>query len=447
MRCASATLTSSSIACRSPPIGSSRCSTLGTEPPLGTPSHRPDLPSKGEWVSSVDWRRNLAALWFAEFTAIFGFSFAFPFLSIFISQDLGVHPGRDLDLWTAAAGSVSGLSMGIASPIWGIMGDRFGRKPMLLRSMVGGAVTVGLIYFVQTPEQLVVLRFLQGATSGTVAAATALVAVETPRNRVGWALGVVTSAVALGGAIGPVVGGLAASLLGLRLVFLGGGILLLVSTIPVFLVVRESPLRRRDPKRLSTLGLIDQRPGARRALAGLIGAQGLTSVANSATQILVVLRLLEMVGGQAVAAVTGVAFGLSGIATSGAAIFYTVVTRRIGYVRTTVIAAILMAVAIGLIAVAPLVAVVVGAVGLNGLLSGVIIPATASMIGLETPSEAQSTVFGINASSVAFGFCLGPLIAGGVAATEGVPAAIGVIAVIALGLAVLLAVGTREPTR
>jgi MFS family permease len=124
-----------------------------------------------------------------------------------------------------------------------------------------------------------------------------------------------------------------------------------------------------------------------------------------------------------------------------------VVTRRIGYVRTTVIAAVLMSVAIALIAVAPWVAVVVGAVALNGLLSGVIVPATASMIGLETPSEAQSTVFGINASSVAFGFFLGPLIAGGVAATEGVPAAIGVIAVIALGLAVLLALGTREPSR
>jgi DHA1 family multidrug resistance protein-like MFS transporter len=357
-----------------------------------------------------------------------------------------VHPGRDLDLWTAAAGSVAGLSMAVASPIWGILGDRFGRKPMLLRSMVGGALTVGLIYFVQTPEQLVILRFLQGATSGTVAAATALVAVETPRNRVGWALGVVTSAVALGSAIGPVVGGFAASLVGLRLVFLGGGILLLISTIPVFLIVRESPLRRRDPARLGTLALIDQRPGARRALAGLIAAQGLTSVANSATQILLVLRLLEMVG-HAVAAITGIAFGLSGIATSGAAIFYTVVTRRIGYVRTTVIAAVLMSVAIALIAVAPWVAVVVGAVALNGLLSGVIIPATASMIGLETPSEAQSTVFGINASSVAFGFFLGPLIAGGVAATEGVPAAIGVMAGIALGVAVLLALGTREPAR
>jgi MFS transporter, DHA1 family, multidrug resistance protein len=378
--------------------------------------------------------------------AIFGFSFAFPFLSIFISQDLGVHSSRDLALWTAAGGSVTGLSMAVASPIWGLLGDRWGRKPMLVRSMVGGAITVGLMAFAQNPEQLVILRFLQGATSGTVAAATALVAVETPRNRVGWALGVVTSAVALGSAVGPVLGGFAAVAFGLRNVFLGGGILLLISTIPVFLVVRESPLRRRDPARLGTLALIKQRPGAVRALAGLIGAQGLVSVANSGTQILVVLRLLEMLT-SGVAAVTGIAFGLAGVATSAAAVFYTYVTRRLGYVRTCALAAVLMSVAIALIGVAPWVSVVVGAVALNGLLGGVIVPATASMIGLETPTEAQSTVFGINASSVALGFCFGPLIAGGVAATAGVPVALGVLAVIALGLAVLLAIGTREPAR
>jgi DHA1 family multidrug resistance protein-like MFS transporter len=340
--------------------------------------------------------------------------------------------------------------MAIASPIWGVLGDRLGRKPMLIRSMVGGALTVGLIFFVQTPLQLVILRFLQGATSGTVAAATALVAVETPRNRVGWALGVVTSAVALGGAIGPVVGGFAGAAFGLRLVFLGGGVLLLISTIPVFLVVRESPLRRRDPARLGALALIKQRPGAERSLAVLIGAQGLVSVVNSATQQLVVLRLLEMLS-TGVAAVTGIAFGLAGVATSASAVFYTIVTRRIGYRRTTASAALLMAVAIGLIAIAPWVALVVGAVALNGMLSGVVIPATASMIGLETPPEAQSTVFGINASSVAFGFFLGPLIGGGVAAMAGVPAgvpaALGVVTVIALGLAVLLAGGTREPVR
>jgi MFS transporter, DHA1 family, multidrug resistance protein len=378
--------------------------------------------------------------------AIFGFSFAFPFLSIFISKDLGVPQGRELDLWTAAIASVSGLSMAIASPIWGVMGDRFGRKPMLLRSMIGGAITVGLIFFARSPTDLLILRLLQGATSGTVAAATALVAAETPRNRVGWALGVVTSAVALGGAIGPVIGGLAAAAFGLRLVFLAGGVLLLLSTIPVMVIVRENPRRPRVGAQVGTLDLIKQRPGAVHALTVLIGAQGLISVCNSATQQLVVLRLLEMLS-NGVSAFTGVAFGLAGVASSGAAIFYTRITRRLGYVRTTAVAAVMVAVAVSLIAVAPWAAVVVAGVALNGLFSGVVIPATASMIGLETPPEAQSTVFGANASSVALGFAIGPAVGGAVAATAGVPAALIVIAVLAIGLAVLIAFGAREPTR
>jgi len=397
-------------------------------------------------VTPVDWRRNLVALWFAEFTAIFGFSFAFPFLSIFISVDLGVHPGRDLDLWTAAAGSVSGLTMAIASPIWGILGDRYGRKPMLIRSMLGGAITVGLIFFVQTPIQLVVLRFLQGATSGTVAAATALVAVETPRQRVGWALGVVTSAVALGSAVGPVVGGLAGEVFGLRLVFLGGGILLLISMIPVLVVVRESPLKPRDRSRPGALALIMQRPGAARSLAVLIAAQGLVTVVNTATQQLIVLRLIEMLG-RAAATVTGVAFGAAGLTNSVSAIGYTAVTRRIGYVQTITVASMLLTITIGVLVVAPNAAVIVIAVGLAGLLYGAIVPATASMIGLETPIEAQSTVFGFNASAVAFGFFLGPLIGAGIAATTRVPDALAVTSGLALALALLVALGTREPSR
>ena len=386
------------------------------------------------------------ALWFAEFTAIFGFSFAFPFLSIFISHDLGVRPGHDLDLWTAASASSSGLAMAIASPIWGVLGDRFGRKPMLLRSMLGGAITVGLIFFAQNPLQLVILRLLQGASSGTVAAATSLVAAETPRSRVGWALGVVTSAVALGGAIGPVVGGIAGSIFGLRLVFLGGGILLTLSLLPVVLVVRESPMVRRSGARFNTLAMIDQGPGLKRSLTVLIGAQGLINVCTSATQQLVVLRLIDMLS-TGVAAVSGVGFGLAGLASSAAAIGYTRVTKRIGYVRTAAAASGLVAVAVTLIGVAPWAALVVAGIALNGLFSGVVIPATASMIGLETPHEAQSTVFGINASSVAMGFFLGPIIAGTVAAESGVPAALFVIAALALVLAGFIARGAREPTR
>lgn len=354
--------------------------------------------------------------------------------------------GRDLDLWTAAAASASGLAMAIASPIWGVMGDRLGRKPMLIRSMVGGAITVGLMFLAQSPIQLVILRFLQGATSGTVAAATALVAAETPRPRVGWALGVLTSAVALGGAIGPVVGGLAGSIVGLRLVFLGGGILLLASLIPVLVIVRESERRKSAGRRPGVLATIRQQPGSMRALAVLIGAQGLVTLVQSATQQLIVLRLYEMMASGASFA-AGLAFGASGITNSGAAVGYTRITKSIGYVRTTAAASMLLAGTLGLLPAAPTAVLVILIVGVSGLLNGTIVPATASMIGLETPPEAQSTIFGINASSVAFGFFLGPLVGGGVAATNGVPMALGVTAILALGLAGLLAIGAREPAR
>ena len=336
--------------------------------------------------------------------------------------------------------------MAIASPVWGVLGDRYGRKPMLIRSMLGGGITVGLIFLAQSPLQLVILRLAQGATSGTVAAATALVAAETPRHRVGWALGVVTSAVALGGAIGPVVGGLAGAVFGLRLVFLGGGILLLISTIPVFLVVKESERRIREGPRPSTLSIIRRSPGTVRSLAVLIGAQGLVSTVQSASQILIVLKFIEIAGAAASAA-AGFAFSAAGITNSVAAVGYTSITRRAGYVRTTAVASLLLAATIGLLILAPNAVLVVAVFGIVGLLNGTVIPATASMIGLETPPEAQSTVFGLNASSVALGFFFGPLIAGGVAATAGVSTALGVSAVLAIGLAALIAIGAREPTR
>ena len=122
-------------------------------------------------------------------------------------------------------------------------------------------------------------------------------------------------------------------------------------------------------------------------------------------------------------------------------------TKRLGFVRTGAGASLLLAATLALLPFAPTAALVVLIIGVTGLLNGTVVPATAAMIGMEAPNEVQSTIFGINASSVAFGFFLGPLVGGGIAATAGVPAALVVTAVIALGLAGLLGIGAREPVR
>src|SRR5205823_8676194 len=125
------------------------------------------------------------------------------------------------------------------SPLGGALADRYGRKSMLMRALFGGGLSVAFLALAQSPLQLVLLRALQGAASGTVAATTTLVATGTPRENVGTAMGVISSAVALGSAVGPFAGGVAANYIPLRYVFLGGGVLLLIAVVPVIFGVRE----------------------------------------------------------------------------------------------------------------------------------------------------------------------------------------------------------------
>ncbi len=368
-------------------------------------------------------------------------------MPVFLHDDLGIRGQSELAIWTGVVAAASGFALAVASPIWGGVADRYGRRPMLVRAMLGGAISVGLMGLAQDPYQLLILRVLQGATSGTVAAATALVATETPRQRVGWALGVLSSGIAMGGALGPLAGGLAAGPFGLRRVFFGGGILLAISVIPVLLMVRESPRASRDvPRRPAMTVLRAAGDDTVRAIYVLLLAQTLVYMGYGAAQQLVVLRMLGLDRARA-AALAGIAFGAAGLLQAAAAAGYTRIARRTGYLKLSAGAAVLAAGAYAAAAIAPSPILVVISVALFGLLIGVITPALSSMIGLETPPEVQARVFGFGASATAIGLATGPLLGGAVAATVSVPAALGVASAITILLAVVLYFGGREPVR
>jgi len=408
------------------------------------PEHR--TPAPGVLTAGVDWRRNLAALWFAQFTAIFGFSFAFPFLPVYLRQ-LGVHETGQLALWTGVAGGASGAALAVMSPLWGVLADRYGRRAMLLRAMVGAGLTVGLMGFARGPLDLVLLRLIQGATSGTVPAATALVASGTPRHRVGWALGVLSSAVAVGSALGPLVGGLAAAAFGIRSIFLGGGVLLAIATLPVLLIVREAPVRRSEEERGPVIELLRRTaPGAAGTLAALLVCQALIQLSYNGYQPLVVLRLLAHLS-SGIEAVTGLAFAAAGLCSAVASVLYASIARRIGYRILGVIAALLLASAQLLVAWSPGVVLIVAGAALAGAFYGMVGPVISTMIGLETPAAVQARVFGVVASANAVGFALGPLSAGVLADNLGTFVAICGCAFASCLLAVVLAARAREPAR
>lgn len=193
---------------------------------------------------SKRWRRNLWATWVAELLAIMGFSSSFPIWSYYI-QELGVT-GDDVAKWSGLIISASSLTMGIMGPIWGALSDRYGRKVMVMRAMFGGAVTIGLMGLAQSVEQMLVLRLIQGAFTGTVAAATTLVASNTPRERLGETLGKLQLAIFLGQSVGPVTGGFVSDILGYRATFwLTAGYLTVAGLLMLFLVDEDfTPVER-----------------------------------------------------------------------------------------------------------------------------------------------------------------------------------------------------------
>ncbi|HOU14420.1 MAG TPA: MFS transporter [Anaerolineae bacterium] len=195
-------------------------------------------------MTTKRWRQNLWATWFAEFLALMGFAATAPLWAYYI-QALGVS-GDAVSKWSGMIISAPAMTMAVMGPIWGMLSDRYGRKLMVMRAMFGGAVLTGLMGFAATVEHIFILRLLQGVFTGTVAAATTLVASTTPRERLGETLGKLQLAIFLGQSVGPVTGGFVADMVGYRATFWMTASYLFIAGLLMLFLVREdfTPVER-----------------------------------------------------------------------------------------------------------------------------------------------------------------------------------------------------------
>jgi DHA1 family multidrug resistance protein-like MFS transporter len=107
-------------------------------------------------------------MFFAQMMTAVGFSSIFPFLPLCV-ESLGSSTDLSVEFLAGLVYSAQAFTMMLASPIWGGLADRYGRKIMVERAMLGGAVILLLMAHVQTAEQLVALRAVQGFITGTLA--------------------------------------------------------------------------------------------------------------------------------------------------------------------------------------------------------------------------------------------------------------------------------------
>jgi len=125
-------------------------------------------------------QRNLYVLWVGNFLTACSLSLVMPFLPHFIAE-LGVTD--NLSIWSGLIFSVTFVSSTIMSPIWGSLADRYGRKPMLVRAGISLSAVYFLMSLATSHVQLFWLRLLNGAFSGYIPSAIALVATNTPGRR------------------------------------------------------------------------------------------------------------------------------------------------------------------------------------------------------------------------------------------------------------------------
>lgn len=198
---------------------------------------------KIRFAFKTPWQRTLYIMFLAQLMTSFGFSSIFPFFPLYVHK-LGSSFGLNLDMLAGLVFSSQAFTMMLASPVWGALADRYGRKLMVERAMFGGSIILLLMAFVQSAEQLVLLRAIQGLVTGTVAAANALVASVTPREHAGYGMGLLQVGQGAGVALGPIIGGAVADRWGYAAAFYVTALLLFSCGLLVMAGVNE-PFERR----------------------------------------------------------------------------------------------------------------------------------------------------------------------------------------------------------
>lgn len=166
-----------------------------------------------------DARRNFLVVWCSNFITSVGMMGFIPNIPLYL-RELGVSDEGELRWWSGAIMAAAPLSAAVMGPVWGALGDRWGRKLMILRANAAIVLFVGAMAAVHSPWTFLLLRLGQGVFSGFIAPAMTLVSVATPPERQGRTVANLQTAVMAGSIAGPMVGGSLAGHLGHRAVFL-----------------------------------------------------------------------------------------------------------------------------------------------------------------------------------------------------------------------------------
>jgi DHA1 family tetracycline resistance protein-like MFS transporter len=354
-------------------------------------------------------RRGLIAIVIVSFVTISGFGLMFPVYATFGDQ-IGAS-ATDL-AWAIAAFSVGQL---FAAPITGKLSDRFGRKPVLLISLLMGSVAYWLHGYVESAGMLIAARFGSGLASGGFAVAFAVASDISGRENRARIMGIVGAGFSAGIIFGPAIGGFVGGLVPEEVAFAtvchaSSLLSLLAAACSALLLPETRSAATADSPRASSRG-------ANRALLAqpvffipvLIGFAAMASVAMmEGTFVVYADRILGMSPLH-----IGLMFTVMG--TCSVLVQATLagpLSRRLGEYRMLLVAMIVQAVGLlimGNVSTVPM--VVLGAVAISAGYA-LITPAVSALASFAADEDSQGAAQGIVQGASALGRVVGPAGAG-----------------------------------
>ena len=366
-----------------------------------------------EPAHNIHWRRNLAVCLAGSFTTLIAMTLLLPFLPLYV-EELGAEGHAAVVQWSGIAYGATFFAAALVAPLWGRLGDRYGRKLMLVRASLGMAVCMSLMGMVQSVWQLVALRLLIGLAGGYSSGSTILVAMQTPKERSGWALGTLAAGIMAGNLVGPLVGGALPPLIGIRATFLLAGAIIFLAFLATTFLIKEEP-RAAPPARTASgkekggwAQVADKRPVAVMLATGM-----LLMFATMSIEPIITVYVAQLVGNAGrVTLVSGIVMSAAALGSILSASYLGRLADRVGH--WTVI--------IGALAIAGLLLVPQAFVTqswqlmvlrfLMGLALGGLLPCITSVIRHNVPERVGGNVLGLSVSAQYVGQVAGP-VAGG----------------------------------
>lgn len=356
-------------------------------------------------------RRNILAAAGAGCIGFTGFTLVMPFLPLYIAE-LGTTDIGEIALWTGLTLGATPTVTAISAPLWGRVGDKYGSKILVIRSLTAFILTKAAMAFVTAPWQLFALRALLGVFAGYGALTISMAAQSVPKERMAYAIGMVQTGHRLGPAIGPVIGGVLAPIVGLRNSFLVASLFYAVAMVMIVVGYQDPPIARAAQKARGGWDVFRElvrRPGFLLALFVIFGLQ---TVDRSFGPVLPLLVSQAGVGDARVPIVAGVLFSVAALSAAVGSQLAPRLLTRTSARRLIVTGTVTAAVALGAIVVAPSLMVLGVAIVVAGLSMGSSTTAIYSVAGGLLPPDAHATGFGIMTTASLLGLAVSPVAAG-----------------------------------